>query len=625
MASSTFNKDIGKLGDNIMINGANIVVRNEYKLMINDETNTRYYEIKLHNHEGSFIIDENMLERILLVAVGGKTYQCRWYYSNYTVMAYLTNDKRIFLGKYLLNNLEGEMKVFHRNLNKLDFRLQNLELKTQSEINSLGHKKRKPVAKPTKIEFFADKQKSVIKSVKRTYNSYELKKMADSNEEYYEMEVSNNITFIFDTASFDSILMFRWHIRNGYISSNMPRNVNIPMLEMFKKGGFIYLHSFLMKLNGAEIPEGSSIDHINFNKFDNRLCNLRVAIQSEQNINRPNVERNVAIPEVIKDNLTLEPAEIPLYIHLIKPKDGHSFLFEIEFSAFDILGVKHNLSAKSTSKNTLNIIEKLCHGIVIRYQLISDKNIDLTKLTIDGLKFASTAELLEYSNGLIKKFMGRIEKADVDTVAKFGEYLKRQLFAKSLNKKKQSQKPAEEKIVKRLPTIQLPVEAPADAPKYTTTLKDADMYDFEALKPSYLYYVKPSDSRSSTFDGDISICLKPRKKLAITGLSCEKLDLNERLAWSLVKRFSVLVANANLRKPSEPNNMKSLTDLIFDENPAFQRERQKYKFADFAEFRKHTETYISSILNKPTTLPDFIDYVILKVPKVKRPMIELVG
>jgi hypothetical protein len=271
----------------------------------------------------------------------------------------------------------------------------------------------------------------------------------------------------------------------------------------------------------------------------------------------------------------------------------------------------------------LNIIEKLCHGIVIRYQLILDKNIDMAKLTIDGLKFASTAEFLEYSNGLIKKFMGRIEKADVDTVAKFGEYLKHQLFAKSLNKKKQSQKPAEEKIVKRLPTIQIPVDAPADVPKYTTILKDADMYDFEELKPSYLYYVKPSDSRSSTFDGDISICLKPRKKLGITGLSCEKLDLNERLAWSLVKRFSVLVANSE--KPSEPSNMKSLTDLTFDENPAFQRERQKYKFADFAEFRKHTETYISSILNKPTTLPDFIDYVIQKVPKVKRPVIELVG
>ena len=53
------------------------------------------------------------------------------------------------------------------------------------------------------------------------------------------------------------------------------------------KRGFTYLvHGLIMKLFVGEAPIGFTVDHINRNKLDNRLCNLRYADRTEQIINQ---------------------------------------------------------------------------------------------------------------------------------------------------------------------------------------------------------------------------------------------------------------------------------------------------------------------------------------------------
>ena len=53
---------------------------------------------------------------------------------------------------------------------------------------------------------------------------------------------------------------------NGYPSTSLTRE---------------YIHTWLMKT-----PPGITVDHINWSKTDNRRANLRLATQSQQNVNR---------------------------------------------------------------------------------------------------------------------------------------------------------------------------------------------------------------------------------------------------------------------------------------------------------------------------------------------------
>jgi hypothetical protein len=168
-------------------------------------------------------------------------------------MSRITNDKGLYLGRYLLNYLEGDNKVYNDNGNKMDFRLNNLVLKTQGEINSLAKRVRKPAVLKPASEFFKDEPKELL--IQHPYNSYVILKLISTNEEYVKMHIKDSYHTIFNRESLDDVMKFNWYICNTYVGTKIPTSCTDPkILAFYKKGDCIYLHRYLIQLQGIEIP-----------------------------------------------------------------------------------------------------------------------------------------------------------------------------------------------------------------------------------------------------------------------------------------------------------------------------------------------------------------------------------
>jgi len=116
----------------------------------------------------------------------------------------------------------------------------------------------------------------ILQCFNRLINKYWLVLNKETNEEYYLINCANSFTII-DIESIDKIISLNktLTICNNYVVFEINKNKKIA------------LHAFLMNHIGNGKTKGNlSIDHINQNKLDNRMLNLRLATQSEQNVNK---------------------------------------------------------------------------------------------------------------------------------------------------------------------------------------------------------------------------------------------------------------------------------------------------------------------------------------------------
>ena len=117
---------------------------------------------------------------------------------------------------------------------------------------------------------------------------------------YYEHQDYNHLILlktgadtvsVVDRCYFDKIKQFTWHVNKhtGYISHTLQESSKKLIKDKIPDHGHrLYLHTFIMIMCvGKDKPSSKhSVDHINRNKFDNRVENLRWSTASEQIVNR---------------------------------------------------------------------------------------------------------------------------------------------------------------------------------------------------------------------------------------------------------------------------------------------------------------------------------------------------
>lgn len=91
------------------------------------------------------------------------------------------------------------------------------------------------------------------------------------------VNTNRNVEFMIDVDNVDLIIKYRWSINaNGYVTG-------------WKDGSVALLHRII-----TNAKKGEFVDHINGDKLDNRLSNLRIVTNQQNCMNRKLVSNNTS-------------------------------------------------------------------------------------------------------------------------------------------------------------------------------------------------------------------------------------------------------------------------------------------------------------------------------------------
>ena len=603
----------GEEGDKIKFDDKIIKLQNSYKL-ITDTNNNKYYEIETNNNK-KFKINENNLLKIINVRINDVNYYNKWFTKDNKIYCNV-NNCNINIVKYLFNKInDSKFKYSLKNNDEYDYRIENIKVYIPSTRDN-SKKFIRMISPPLFYredeiriiqEFQGHKLSSGIYSGKYN-NNYRLIEIINetdvSKKRYYEMFVTvydeedeeeenedneeeqednqitnKNFSFIFDEASLQKILKLNlnnliinnpsWLITNNQYICTRPSNDKL-----------IYLHRYLMN---CENGDNKTIDHINNNKLDNRLCNLRFATMSEQNMNRANVTRKNDLNSILNptNDATIPRIETKSLLFINKKNSDGLEYFALEISKARTRDKEIRESSSKSSLLTLK--EKLCHVIYKRYEYICKYPI-IMKEKIDSKQFTTTDEFKLHTKDKINEIIGT--QSVTYTLDSFLDYLNSKKIPKYTDPRIKS------RLESRTANTQITeesVQSSVQASQQTYTYKFDDKYTF-------------IDNSIKSRDIAIKITKNVKENIRISGSGSKKLSNEDKLCFAVLNRYFALIEHendiniaihkddienvGNITENKNTTGKKTLTDLEIDSN----------KFTNFADFKKHTEKIITDIM-----------------------------
>ena len=631
----------GIKGDQVKIDDKLIIIKNNYRL-ITDDSGNKYYEIETNN-KTKFKINENYLLKIICVKIDDVIYNPLWFYKDKKIIATIqTNNDyyNINIVKYLFDKInDKKFRYIIRSDDEYDYRIENIktnislttietntpqtttiETNTPQTITSLSNKKKKFIKMNSPPLFYKQEEIRILEvfennEIKNKYRLVEIINEPDeSKKRYYEFFVGvNNTTqlqfsFIVDETSLPKILQL--NINNNIITNHlweMCNNQYIWVRPQDHKS--IYLHRYL---TGCINGDTKTIDHINNNKLDNRLSNLRIATMSEQNMNRPNVNRKNDLHSIlnpIQITLSTEEAVAIPETQLSIPKIATKsllFISKKKLDGLDYFSVEiskartrvEDIRDNSSKSNLLTLKEKLGHVIYKRYMYICKYPI-IMKEQIDNKLFTTLDEFKIHSETKLNEILSsEPPNTIIYTLDSFLDYLNTKKIPKYID-------PRVKDRIKTNNTVSV---------QHTTNTINTSEQSEQSEPILYTYKSNDKftfiDNGKNSRDITIKISNTINDTIRFSGSGSKKLTNEEKLCHTLMNRYFILIIHENnINLEIYKDNLTTINNSIVNKNTTGKKTLSDliidgYKFTHFNDYKKHTEKIINDIMSSivPDTL-----------------------